>query len=116
MLLKLQQFLKTIPKRYLSLKATDEPEKFPDLFCIFLTFPPAENALPAPVRITHRISLSLLIKLEASSKLTTSSGSPKGLRISGRFIVKVAIEPFFSNFNQSFILIKPYCLNFIEPL
>ena len=70
---------------------------------MFLTFPPAEKAEPSPVRMTHRISLSLLIRSLASSKLEASSGSPKGFLISGRFIVNVAIDLFFSNFNHSFI-------------
>ena len=96
-----------MPFLYLSRRPTEDPEKFPDLFCIFLTLPPAEKALPAPVKITQRTSLSLLINFEASSKLITSSGSPNGLRISGLFIVNVTTEPFFSYINQSFIRFSP---------
>ena len=93
-----------IPYRYLSLNATVEPEKLPFFSFIFLTLPPAENEEPSPVKMTHLISLSLLITSRASSKFSASSGSQRGFLISGLFKLKIAIELFFLNFNHSFIV------------
>src|SRR5580704_17399836 len=72
---------------------TPGPAKVPLFSRIALRLPPAEKALPAPVRITQRMSRSALMREAASANSSPSPSSPSGLRESGRLIVSVTIGP-----------------------
>ena len=59
------------------------------LMCLIL--PPAENAEPAPVRITTRTRVSRLSRSQTVTNSSIWGSSESALRSSGRFIVSVTI-------------------------
>src|ERR1700750_1916761 len=83
---------------------TGEPPKAPVRFFIALTSPPAENALPAPVRITQRMSLSELISSQTRATSSPSPGAPSAFMLSGRSRVRIATWPRFSTFSRDMAL------------
>ena len=65
----------------------------PVLACMSFTLPPAQNALPAPVRITHFTDTSAWMRSAASTNEAHWSGVDSALREAGSFSVRVTIAP-----------------------
>lgn len=78
-----------MPRRYPSRITCGAPPNIPARSAMFLTFPPAENALPAPVRMTTRVSTSTFASSTSSTSRSMTSFPEMGLRASGRLIVQV---------------------------
>src|SRR5215472_8512908 len=89
-----------------------------------LMFPPAQKAVPAPVKTAARTVLSFWMSRQAASTAAYSCPEESAFLVSGEFNVAIAMRSRFSSFTKSFMaslaaLVEPQqraCVPFEDPV